>query len=108
MTTTELPPESKKPDSGLAIASMVCGVMSLSGPGPILGIPAIILGIVTLRRHTGGRQLSIVGIITGSISTIISIFLLGLFVWLVINGEPISPPGSVQPPFSPQYQSSQT
>ena len=44
-----------KPDSSLAIMSMVFGVVSLSGPGLFFGIPAIIMGSIALKRKQGER-----------------------------------------------------
>jgi len=87
MTTQTSSPQqtTKKPDSPLAIASLVTGTLSLTGPGLLLGIPAIILGAISLSKKQAGRNLSIAGIITGAISTFLSIlfiaFMIMLFVW---------------------------
>lgn len=62
---------------------MVLGVASLMGPGLILGIPAIILAIIALKKRRGGRPLSIAGLVTGIISTVASLVFLGLIIWFV-------------------------
>lgn len=73
----------QQPDSPLAIISMVLGVLSLTGPGFILGIPAIILAIIALKKKAGGKGLSIAGLVTGIVSTVISLILVGLLIWLM-------------------------
>lgn len=70
MTKQPLTPQ---PDSSLAIISMVFGIISLTGPGLLLGIPAIIIGIIALKKRAGSRSLSITGLVTGAISTVLSI-----------------------------------
>lgn len=77
-------PTDKQPDSPLAIASMITGALSLTGPGLILGIPAIILGAVALSKKQPGRNLSIAGIITGAISTVLSIIFIGFMILLFV------------------------
>lgn len=91
--TTPSTPIIKTPDSPLAIASMVCGVLSLSGFGILLGIPALILGIIALKQRRSGRGLSIAGIVTGSISTLISliIIIIALF-FIVVGGDSYTNP----------------
>lgn len=58
---------------GLAIASLVLGILAVTlsflGLGIILGILAIIFGILAIRWHKGK---SIAGIITGSIGIVLS------------------------------------
>ena len=85
------PVVSPQPSSGLPVASMVLGILSLIGFGPILGIPAIVLGIVGLKKSPNERGLSWAGIITGAISTIIAtlvtLALIALIVFGVIFGS---------------------
>lgn len=77
--------EDKKSDT-LAIMSMVFGVVSLTGPGLLLGIPAIIMGMIALKRNQGEKGLSLTGIITGSVSTLISLLFIGLVIFGLIWG----------------------
>lgn len=72
--------------SGLAVASLILGILSLTGFGLLLGIPAIITGIMALRRSTADRGLSWAGIITGTISTVLSILFLLLVALFIIIG----------------------
>lgn len=71
-------------DNSLAITSMVLGIVSLTGFGLILGIPAIVLGIIALKKKAANRGLSITGIVTGAISTLLSLLLIAFFVFMVI------------------------
>ena len=62
---------------GLAITSLVLGILSLILFGPLAGIPAIILGIIALKRirqrpaEVGGNGLAIAGIATGGVGTLV-------------------------------------
>jgi hypothetical protein len=75
------PPES----SGLAIASLVLGILSLVCFGLLSGIPAIICGKIgrtKIRNSAGtltGSGLATAGIITGAIGTALSIIGIALF-----------------------------
>jgi hypothetical protein len=70
----------QQPTQGLALASMVVGVLSMFGLfclGPIPGIAALILGLVALSQikkapdQNTGKPLAIVGVVTGSFSILI-------------------------------------
>ena len=50
-----------KEDSSIAIISMVLGIVSLTGPGLLLGIPAIVTGIIAIRKKVANRGLAIAG-----------------------------------------------
>ncbi len=76
---------------GMAVASMILGLIGLFSSfvclGPIPGIIALILGLVTLSQmkrtpdKVGGKPFAIIGIVTGSISlAIFALFLL----WIII------------------------
>jgi hypothetical protein len=85
MTKQTPPPAAQsQSDSTLAIISMVFGVMSLTGPGLLLGIPAIIIAIIALKKNKGSRGLSITGIVTGIVSTVASILFI-VFMGFLIN-----------------------
>ena len=75
------------PTSGLAIASMVCGILSLFFcfcGGMLLGIPAVICGHMALKQtgsespgmppRMGGRGMAIAGLIMGYIGILLIIF----------------------------------
>jgi hypothetical protein len=69
-----------KGNSGYAIASMVCGIISLvcccmSWFSMILAIAAIVLGIIVLKNKYDNKGMAIAGIVTGGIA---------LFIWLII------------------------
>ena len=66
--------------SGLSIASMVLGILSLVfsclGVGWILGIIGLILGIVALFNKNQGRGMAIAGITTSALSIFFIVILL--------------------------------
>ena len=79
------------PTSGLAIASLVCGILSLSTCmcmlfTGVLAIPAVICGHMALNRinapgaQIGGRGMAIAGLITGYLSIGLSLVMAGFLV----------------------------
>lgn len=82
MTKQAAHPKTTQTDSPLAIVSMVLGVISLTGPGLLLGIPAIILAIIALKQGAGGRGLSIAGLVTGAVSTLFSILFIAFIMFV--------------------------
>lgn len=66
-------------EQGLAIASLVCGVLSFLCCSVLTGIPAIVLGIMAMMKEKadpmryGGKGMSIAGIVLGAISILIMI-----------------------------------
>lgn len=75
------------PPMGFSIASLVLGVASLvTCLGAILGVPAVIIGLISLSRIkrglSGGRGMAVAGLTTGVISTILSMFFL-LWIFLI-------------------------
>lgn len=74
---------------GLAIASLILGVLSFLGGwivlGGILGIVGLVLGIVALRKTKtggGGKGLAITGIVFSSLGILISLAMLVFFGWI--------------------------
>lgn len=82
--------QTEQPDT-LAVLSIVFGVVSLLGPGLLLGIPAIIMAGIALKKDLAGRGLSIAGLVTGIISTVLSLvfiaFIALLFSWAISNSD---------------------
>ncbi|WP_166503601.1 DUF4190 domain-containing protein [Modestobacter italicus] len=82
-----------KRSNGLGIAALVLGILSLPAaffagvPGIVLGLIAIILGIVALRRVKAGRAdsrgMPIAGIVTGVIGLVLGIIVLAATVFFV-------------------------
>lgn len=71
--------EQKKESKGMAIASMVLGILSLviCWVGWILGIVGLILASVSLGTHKGGKGMAIAGLVTSILGVLwgmISIF----------------------------------
>ena len=71
--------EDKKSESvGLAVASLVCGIISILScitccGGIFIGIAAIVLGIIAITNNYGGRGMAIGGIACGAVGLIITI-----------------------------------
>ena len=66
---------------GFAIASMVCGILSLLCCcldlfSPILAIAAIVLGVITLCFKYDGKGMAIAGIATGGVALVFRIIIL--------------------------------
>jgi hypothetical protein len=99
-------------DSGLAIASMVLGILSLAGFGLLLGVPAIVLGAIALKKNMPNRGFSIAGIVTGGISTVVSLLVLMffafVFVWAVNSPSDIYPAGPSGDYYMDRHESSRT
>lgn len=80
-------PEKPVNDSGLPLVSMILGIVSLVTFMVFLGIPAIVLGIIGLKKYpTSNRAFSITGIITGIISTLLMILFTIFLVFAVLVG----------------------
>jgi type IV pilus assembly protein PilA len=86
------PPPPTQPRQGLAIASLVIGILSLPsmgclGVGAVLGI---VLGIIALKRagssprEYGGRGFAIGGIVTSALSLVVAIPIVGIVAAIAI------------------------
>ncbi len=74
-----------KPPAGLAVTSMVCGIVSLLGCpcciaplGIVIGTVAVVLGAISLAKKRGGRGMAIAGVVTGAVGIVISLGFLSL------------------------------
>jgi hypothetical protein len=65
---------------------MVLGIVSLTGPGLFLGIPAIVTGIIALKKKLAGRGLAITGLVTGIVSTVLSLIFCIFMIFLIAYG----------------------
>ena len=70
---------------GVAIASLVCGILSLvccclSWFSFVLAVAAIVLGIITIAKKYDGKGMAIAGIVTAAIGFIIFIVFIGIIV----------------------------
>ena len=89
----------KKAASGLAIAAMVVGIISVVlGWTPFLGFAlgatALILGIIGLKKKVEGKGMSIAGVVTGGIAVAWNIFVTIAFIAsLAIFGAAVSTAG---------------
>jgi Co/Zn/Cd efflux system component len=63
--------------SGLAVASLVCGILAFFVFGIVLGILAIIFGGVALSKirknpEVSGRGMAIAGLVLGIVATVVT------------------------------------
>lgn len=71
--------------NGLAIASLVCGIVSIVGfccciPIGILGgLAGIVLGIISKMKNMEGSGMALAGIITGAVG------LVGTIIWSIVG-----------------------
>ena len=63
---------------------MIFGLLSLTGIFAILGIPAVIMAAIALKKTPENKGFSITGLITGIVSIIFSIIAVFLFIVFVI------------------------
>lgn len=73
-------------ENGLALISMILGIVSVAGSGLFLGIPAIITGTIALKKKLPGRSYALAGLITGIISTVLSILAIIFFAIIFFVG----------------------
>lgn len=77
------------PTNGLAIASLVTGVLALLTGfifiGFALGVAAIILGAIGLRKQ-GGKGMSIAGIVTGALGLFTSLVIGAIALFAIVTG----------------------
>ncbi|MFD9244167.1 DUF4190 domain-containing protein [Streptomyces sp. NPDC059556] len=80
----------QSPSNGMGTASMVLGIISVAGfclwgLGAILGILALIFGIIGLKKAGRGeatnRGMAVAGIVLGAIGTLVSAVFLGFIIW---------------------------
>jgi hypothetical protein len=93
------------PNSGLAIASMCCGIASLifCYVNALAGIPAVICGHMALKKiresewPIGGRGMAIAGLVTGYLGILIQLATIGIIVFAVMSATASGPSSSVFP-----------
>ena len=73
----------EKKRSGKAVAALVCGIISLIIFGIILGVVAVVLGIMARKEiaadpNLEGDGMALAGIITGAIGAVLAVVLLAL------------------------------
>ena len=81
MTDSYVQPDTRTQGSGMAIASLVLGILALITSftvigGVVLGLLALIFGILVLRRNAPGRGMAIGGIVTGAIGVVLAVILI--------------------------------
>jgi hypothetical protein len=97
------------PANGLGTAAMVLGIVAvvgfcLYGVNIILGILALIFGIIGLGRAKRGeatnRGMAIAGIILGSVGVVLGSVILGFIIWAATNAESDEDFGDSYDPYS--------
>ena len=73
----------KQQGVGFGVAALVLGIVSLVGGGGLTGIPALVFGILAVRKYSGaGFGMGLTGIITGSLGILGGIIFLMAFISL--------------------------
>ncbi len=87
---------------GMAVASMICGILSLftwcpccfmMPLGVILGTIALMLGVISLAKKRGGGGMAVTGVITGAVGLLVSLGFLGVMIFASAGSKPKPPPG---------------
>jgi H+/Cl- antiporter ClcA len=87
----DAPPQGRPLGSGLAIASLVVGILALVTfwtyvGGILLGLIAIVLGVLALGRvrkgRAAGRGMAITGVVLGTLGLLLSLAFIALTVWV--------------------------
>ncbi|MCP9944420.1 DUF4190 domain-containing protein [Streptomyces somaliensis] len=83
------------PANGLGVASMVIGIISLVtcflyGLGVVLGILALVFGVIGRKRAQRGEAdngaMATAGIVTGTIGIVLGVLVLGAIIWAAVQG----------------------
>lgn len=88
------------PTSGLAIASLVCGILAILSScvyvGIVFGIPAVVCGHMALKRtkvgvqpQQGGYGMAIAGLICGYLGSLFSLVLIAFIVFALNRSDGI-------------------
>ncbi|MEW1698636.1 DUF4190 domain-containing protein [Streptomyces sp. NPDC093249] len=84
----------QQPSNGMGTASMVLGIIAVAGfclygLGVVLGVLALIFGVIGLKKAGRGeatnRGMAIAGIVLGAIGTLVSAVFLAFIVWAVVQ-----------------------
>jgi uncharacterized membrane protein len=96
--------------NGLAIASLVLGILSVTGASILTGIPAIITGAMALKNPVN-KGMGLAGLIMGAISVFFAVIIMIFIVILIFAGafaassmEAEDTPGYINTPESDSYQ----
>ena len=81
-------PAPKQESTGLAVASMVLGIISLVlsclvTVSAICSLLALIFGISSLCSHKGGKGMAVAGIVCGAISLVIVLSYAAIWQWFL-------------------------
>ncbi|MBD0711350.1 MULTISPECIES: DUF4190 domain-containing protein [unclassified Streptomyces] len=94
------------PSNGMGTTAMVLGIISVAGfclygLGAVLGILALIFGIIGVKKAGRGeatnRGMAVAGIVLGAIGTLISAVFLSFIVWAIAQGEEYDDSGTDDP-----------
>lgn len=84
------------PSNGMGVTSMVLGIIAVAGfcmygLGIVLGVLALIFGIIGMKKANRGeatnRGMAIAGVVLGAIGTLVSAVFLAFIIWAIVEGE---------------------
>ncbi|MFB6836055.1 DUF4190 domain-containing protein [Streptomyces sp. NPDC056361] len=99
----------QSPSNGMGTTAMVLGIIAVAGfcmygLGMILGILALIFGVIGLKKVNRGeatnRGMAIAGIVLGSIGTVVSAVFLGFIIWAIAQDSSSYDDSGTDDPFS--------
>ncbi|MFF8379168.1 DUF4190 domain-containing protein [Streptomyces sp. NPDC015661] len=105
------------PSNGMGTTAMVLGIIAVAGfcmygLGVILGVLALIFGIIGLKKVGRGeatnRGMAIAGIVLGSIGTLVSAVFLGFIIWAIAQDSSSFDEGYDEDPFASVLQIEQS
>jgi hypothetical protein len=82
----------QRPSNGPAIAALVLGICAFVILGPVAAIPAVIFGVIGLRRASDGadgRGLALAGLILGIVNLVLTVSVIVLIVSLALLGKSV-------------------
>ena len=93
-----------KPPIGLAVTSMVCGIVSLLGwclcfwplelVGIVVGTVAVMLGVISQIKRRGGTGMAAAGVILGAVGALVSLAMMTIvtsYRWRAFTASPATP-----------------
>ena len=76
--------------NNLAVASLILGILSITGIGALTGIPAIVTGALSLK-NPASKGMGIAGLVMGIVATVITILFVLFVILLIIIGLATTP-----------------
>jgi uncharacterized membrane protein len=70
--------------TGQSIAALVLGILAVTSMGLLTGIPAIVFGIIGIKKHPREKGMALAGLIMGGVGTLLSVIALVFFIVIIM------------------------